>query len=215
MSTSIVQFWDQGSVPQVIRERTIRWREFNPNWDYHMLDCSSAVEFLDGYFGSSLAQAFLDIRIPAMKADVLRVAYLLKRGGFWIDVSSICKAPICCWLDLAAPLVMTRKPKMEPPLVCNGLIYASRPGHRFLADLWAHISQVIIQRQVAGIWKLVGPGAYRDLLRSGNYDDCIKIFQVADLTDYFSFSSTGLLLSPDQHWSKRQLEEPLYRSHTS
>jgi len=81
---------------------------------------ASAAAALAALYGESFRQAFLAIRLPAMQADVFRVAYLHACGGIWIDAATHCLAPLHEWLDLGAQLVLLRKPGMIPPLVWNG-----------------------------------------------------------------------------------------------
>lgn len=213
MTSQIVQFWDQGQrIPQALLDRTVAWQIFNPEWEYLCFDAHSAANFLMSAYCDAIAEAFLDIRLAAMKADVFRVAYLLAHGGMWVDAATICTGPISGWLNVAAPLVLIRKQGMEPPLVCNGLIYARERGHPFLEDLWGHISAAILGRQGTRVWKLVGPGLYRDLLRTGRYNTCIQVLEAKDLGSYFRFSSTSQILPSAQHWSERQRAESLYFS---
>ena len=66
--------------------------------------------------------AFLDIRLPAMQADVFRIAFVLACGGLWVDAATTCLSPVKAWLDLQTPLLLLRKPKQIAPQAWNGLI---------------------------------------------------------------------------------------------
>lgn len=209
---SIVQYWEQGNPPLPLLSRCRDWQLMNPEWDYICFDLDSAARFIDDIYGHASADAFLDIRFPAMKADVFRVAYLLRCGGLWVDVATTCRVPLAEWLDLRDWLTLVRRPHMEPPLVCNGFIYARNGGNTFLADLWKHIETVILSKEGTGVWRLVGPGAYRDILLKSKYPGAIRILEEVEMSPYFTFGSTAAMLPPEEHWSARQRHESLYYS---
>jgi mannosyltransferase OCH1-like enzyme len=206
----IVQYWAEGDLPPALSRRIRAWQDLNPAWAHSLFDRQSAATFLKGLFGNELAQAFLDIRLPAMQADVFRVAIICARGGLWVDAATTCLAPLGSWLDVNAPLVLLRKPEMLSPLVWNGFIYSSTPGHPFLTAVWNQIAIAILHRQGTGIWKLFGPGLYRDLLRDGGYDHCIQVLNKETYASGLRIGSSGEVLPPDQHWSNRQRQESLY-----
>lgn len=211
-AASIVQFWADGDPPAPLAVRMQGWRQLNPEWSYACYSRRGAESFLREAFEPALAEAFLDIRLPAMQADVFRVAYTLRCGGLWVDTATTCLAPLATWLDRTAPMVLLRRPKMAPPLVWNGFIYARHPQHPFLAEVWEEIARVILGRCGTGIWKLVGPGLYRDLLGAGHYGEEVRVLAVADLHEQLHLGSSGDVFPPEQHWSKRQRLESLYFS---
>jgi mannosyltransferase OCH1-like enzyme len=208
----IVQFWDDGNPPSLIANRMQAWRYVNQDWDYVCFNRISAADFLREVFGQSLYTAFLDIRMPAMMSDVFRVAHTMVNGGLWVDAATTCLEPLSMWLDISEPLILLRKPHMQPPLVWNGFIFASDQNHLFLTAVWEKIVKSICSRSGSNVWRHMGPGLYRDILQAGDYDHCLRVMQTDDLATKIQYGSSGEAVPAEQHWSKRQLHESLYFS---
>lgn len=208
----IVQYWDQCNVPSAIGIRMSGWRAAHPSWDYSVFNRVSASAWFDAAYGSALGEAFLDIRFPAMQADVFRVAYLLAHGGVWIDAGTTCLQPLFAWLDLSLPLVLLRRPHQEPPKVWNGFIYASAPGHALLAEAWRRIADDLCARRGHRFFQEFGPGLLRDLMADGAYDDIVSVLPSEALSQMLKPGSSRDVLPLDRHWSVRQRHESLYFS---
>ena len=86
-----------------------RWQELHPSWCYQRYDLLSAAQFIGFTYGPALEEAFLDIRLPAMQADVFRIALLLEKAAVWIDAATQCRQPLDSWLDRRRPLVLLRR----------------------------------------------------------------------------------------------------------
>ena len=208
----LIQYWDQPDPPDVIAERMEGWHLHHPDWIYQRFDRTRAATFVGEHYGFAMHDAFLDIRLPAMQADVFRIAFVLACGGLWVDAATTCLSPVKAWLDLQTPLLLLRKPKQIAPQVWNGLIYAPAPGHCFLQDAWSSISDSIRHRRGTGVHKLVGPGLLRDLLAQGRFDSLVTIQPSKPLAAYLQIGSSSKVLPVEQHWSKRQRLESLYFS---
>ena len=208
----LIQYWDQPDLPAVIAERMQGWRQQHPGWHYQRFDRTSAAFFIREHYGLALEEAFLDIRLPAMQADVFRVAFVLACGGLWVDAATTCHSPVETWLELQTPLLLLRKPNQTHPQVWNGLIYAQAPCHRFLQEAWGAISDAIRHRRGTGVHKLVGPGLLRDLLAQGQFDSLVTIQQSQPLAAHLQIGSSSKVLPAEQHWSQRQRSESLYFS---
>lgn len=209
---SIVQYWDNGNPPSLIAQRMAGWQRLNPDWQYHAFSRDVAAAWIGEAFGEVIMDAFLDIRIPAMQADVFRVAYLLRQGGLWVDAATACLAPLQLWLDPTLPLLLLRRPQMQPPLVWNGFLYCNAPGHPLLQALWHEIAATIQQRLGTGFWKLVGPGLFRDVLARWPATEKLTILTTESLADQLTLGSSSEALPEEMHWSRRQRRESLYFS---
>jgi mannosyltransferase OCH1-like enzyme len=211
---TLVQFWDVPEAPGVIEGRMRGCLFHNPFLRYQRFDRLAAADFLSTAFGSHVASAFLDINIPAMMADVFRVAYLLKEGGLWMDAATTCQGSLACTLARSQRLKLLRKKTMEPPRVWNGFIHAPSPEHPFLRAAWEHIEDLITRRSGSNIHRDVGPGLFTRLMSTEKCSDEIEIIHQTELAPILITGSSGKVMPRDLHWSRRQQHEPLYRSKT-
>ena len=208
----LVQYWDQPVPPAGLQERMERWKEWHPSWLYRRYDRVSAARFIDTSYGPALEEAFLDIRLPAMQADVLRVAVLNARGGLWIDAATTCRQPLDAWLNQRQPLVLLRRAHQQHPKVWNGFIHAAAPGHPLLAAAWHRMASALLARGGERVYRDFGPGLLRDLLAAGAPEAGLQVLQEQDVQDKLQIGSSSDVLPGEQHWSKRQQTESLYLS---
>ena len=89
-----IQYWDLPEPPDALLERMEGWRQMHPRWSYRRFDRVASARFMASTYGTVLEEAFLDIRLPAMQADVFRIAYLLECGGLWVDAATTCFSPV-------------------------------------------------------------------------------------------------------------------------
>ena len=212
---AIVQYWDSAIAPALIEERMSGWRQTHANWSYLRFDRESAAAWFFQTFGLSCQVSFLDVRIPAMQADIFRVAYLLTCGGIWVDAGTICKAPFTNWLDLTSPLLLLRRSHQVHPEVCSALIYAALPGHPLLQMAWSRISSLLYVRAGHKLYQQFGPGVFRDLIATGDYQNNIEIISIDNLSSFLTIGSSREATPGDQHWSIRKGSESLYFSQSS
>jgi len=98
------------------------WTLTNPGFKYHFLNDSAAVRFLGENFDSNYVKAFNNLKPGAVKADFLRLAWLYKKGGFFIDLD---REPVQLERYIsAAGLVLTRStPGNNADAFCQGHVY--------------------------------------------------------------------------------------------
>ncbi|MEX1137036.1 MAG: capsular polysaccharide synthesis protein [Balneolales bacterium] len=207
---AIVQYWDEGCPPLLIRQRMDEWRLTNPGLNYKFFDRDLAASTLYNIYGSTLRNAFLKVKLPAMQADIFRVAFLCAYGGIWIDAATVCLAPLQKWLDFQSSLLLLRKPQMEPPLACNGFIYSSAPNHPFLVSALKLINYAILERPDGGVWKLFGAGMFREIMLNKNFEALVTVIPSTSVASCLQFGSSREALPSHLHWSVRQKNESLY-----
>lgn len=208
----LIQYWDKADPPETIAERMNQWREQHPGWLYQRFNRQTASSFFHEHFGLAFKEAFLDIRLPAMQADVFRIAALLSWGGLWIDAATTCLGPVEAWLEDPQSLLLLRKPHQQYPKVCTGLIYAQEPRHPLMKAAWKLMAEALITRSGQKVYRSFGPGVLRDLLASGAWDHTLKVRPVAELSTHLCFGSSSNVIPSEQHWSQRQRSESLYFS---
>ena len=208
----LVQYWDQPVPPAVLLERMQRWQQLHPSWCYQRYDRDSASRFIGSSYGPALEEAFLDIRLPAMQADVFRIAVLNARGGLWIDAATTCRQPLDAWFNQRQPLLLLRRAHQQHPKVWNGFIHAAAPGHPLLAAAWHRMASALLARRGERVYRDFGPGVLRDLLAAGAPEAGLQVLQEQDVQAQLQIGSSSEVLPGEQHWSKRQQTESLYLS---
>ena len=208
----LVQYWDQPSPPPLLLARMERWRELHPRWRYQRYNRESAAQFIGSSYGPALQEAFLDIRLPAMQADVFRIAALQGQAGVWIDAATHCHQPLERWLDRQRPLVLLRRSHQQHPKVWNGFIYSAAAGHPLLVAAWQQIAAALLARRGERVYRDFGPGVLRDLLAAGAPEAGLQVLPESELSDQLRIGSSSDALPADCHWSQRQQVESLYLS---
>ena len=213
VSLPLVQYWNTSDPPDLVIERMNSCRVLNPGWDYRRFNQQTAVSFLENAYGSDIAAAFLDIRLPAMQADVFRVAFLLQCGGLWVDAATLLNRPVESWLDHHQSLQMLRRSHQLYPKISSGVIYASRPGLPLLKAAWEEIVPRLLARSGSKVYRDFGPGLFRNLMVSRpNLAVGLHVIPEALLDGCLKLGSSSSILPACQHWSKRQEIESLYYS---
>ena len=210
---SLVQYWDVSNIPAQLYARMNDWKNLNPSWNYCRFNRESAATFLGQKYSSELCDAFLDVRLPAMQADVFRVAYLNARGGVWVDAATVALKPLDTWLDRDQSLVLLRRPHQEHPKVATQLIYASHKTHPLLQEAWVRLVYSLLHRLGVKVYRDFGPGLFRDLMvENPCLSEGLQVMQVQSLQSYFQIGSSSSVITADHHWSQRQQSESLYFS---
>ena len=210
---SLVQYWNDPDPPHPVVSRMNCCRRLNPGWDYRRFDQQTALAFLEDIYGLDIATAFQDIRLPAMQADVFRVAFLLQCGGLWVDAATSLIRPVESWLDRRHSLQMLRRSHQDHPKISTGFIYASRPGLPLLKAAWGEIVSRLLSRSGTKVYRDFGPGLFRDLIASRpNLALGLHVVPEVSLQSFFKLGTSSNVLSVEEHWSKRQESESLYFS---
>ena len=96
---TIIQYWDQPSIPKQIKHATNTWIEKNRDFEYVLFNKKSAYEFIKLHYTDRELNAFLNCNHPAMESDYFRLAYLNAKGGFYADVDDACRKSLSSFLD--------------------------------------------------------------------------------------------------------------------
>jgi mannosyltransferase OCH1-like enzyme len=81
---AIAQFWDE-NIPADVEKLCEDWRTAHPDFAYRRFSSLDAARFLAARGPSGAVAAFQRAREPAMKADLFRLAWLARNGGWYID----------------------------------------------------------------------------------------------------------------------------------
>ena len=208
----LIQYWDQPVPPALLLKRMEHWRELHPSWRYQRFDRESAAQFIGSTYGSALKEAFLDIRLPAMQADVFRIALLQEKAAVWVDSGTNCLQPLETWLNRSHSLVLLRRSHQQHLRICSALIHCAAPGHPLLVAAWQQIAAALLARDGERVYRDFGPGVLRDLLAAGAPEAGLQVLPETELADQLGIGSSSDVLPSDRHWSHRQQVESLYLS---
>lgn len=212
-SLPLVQYWNELEPPFLVVERMDSWKSLNPGWDYRRFDRQTAADFLGRAYGLEISAAFLDIRLPAMQADVFRVGFLLHCGGLWVDAVTSTMRPVDSWIDRQHSLQMLRRDHQEYPKIATQIIYAARPHLPLLRAVWNEIVPRLLARSGTKVYRHFGPGLFRDLTISRpSLALSLHAILESSVRDSLLVGSSSSVLPAEQHWSKRQEHESLYTS---
>ena len=209
----LVQYWNHSEPPGLIADCMESCKSLSLSWNYRRFNRQTASSFLGRVYGADIADAFLDIRLPAMQADVFRVGFLLHSGGLWVDAATTLRRPVDSWIDHRHSFQMLRRSHQVHPKIANGIIYAARPGLPLLNAVWSEMVPRLLSRSGTNVYRDFGPGLFRDLMCScPNLAFGLHVLSEVSLKSFLSIGSSSNILSADQHWSKRQENESLYFS---
>ena len=212
-SLLLVQYWDESEPPFLVAERMNSWKRLNPGWDYRRFNRQTAADFLGGAYGLEIAAAFLDIRLPAMQADVFRVGFLLHCGGLWVDAATSTMSSVDSWIDRRHSLQMLRRDHQEYPKIATQIIYAARPCLPLLRVVWNEIVPRLLARSGTKVYRHFGPGLFRDLMISRpRLSLGLHVISESSVRNSLLVDSSSSVLPAEQHWSKRQDGESLFMS---
>ena len=81
---TIVQFWDTEDLPDDLERLAATWQQQNPDYVYTRFSDRRAAMYVEANYGSDVVSAYRRANEPAMKADLFRLAYLFRNGGFMV-----------------------------------------------------------------------------------------------------------------------------------
>lgn len=137
---SLYQYWDRCPSEQVqaLLDRNRELCQSN-GIAWHLLTDDSAREFLHQCCPENVYAAYDMAPHPAMKSDVLRVALLAARGGFYLDADMVLREHFVGLFALPGDLAVFRW-KNGRRNICSWLLGATpgSPPITFLRDAMAH-----------------------------------------------------------------------------
>lgn len=238
--TSVFGFWTSGAglhgsqFPAVSQDA---WRAFDP--DFKVFDDEAVLKALSRW-SRQIRDLYLDIRIPACRSDIARLALLNMFGGTYVDAHTVPGdlRDLREYLNLVArhDLVIAQFDAHESPMPYNRIFnspISARAGASVLTDLLRRgLANLIYQRDVERergeinlmytIFDLTGPNMIRDKIVDysrapikllPHYE---KSVHIVDLKKYgdgpFQLYRHGDYRKGGNHWSLREKSESLFFS---
>lgn len=141
------------------------WIVKNPSFRHELLTDESSDDYVRSrYPGSDTVALYTRLKIPILRADLLRYLILLAEGGIWADLDTTCEEPVSNWLSkeisstnstIKAGLVVGLEPDADHggKKVLTNAVLAAQPGSK-------HIKAVVddVVHQLLEIAKQRGVG---------------------------------------------------------
>jgi mannosyltransferase OCH1-like enzyme len=139
------------------------WRDAHPDWEYTLIDSEKVRP--DGK-PWRMAPQIARIEEWNGKADLLRMEWILERGGFVMDADSICLHPLPDSILEYEAVACWENERHLPGMIATGYLGA-RAGSPLMAD----VLDTIEKRSAAGnwhreaAWRIVGPLIFTEVAR--------------------------------------------------
>lgn len=203
ISPSLIQFWNDSTPPEDVSKLLRNTKAVNEGFLYNLFDDESALSFLEKEFDSTVKAAYLKSRLPAMRSDLFRVAYLFRFGGIYLDAATHCFISLKPFVG-KGKLTLLRKWHGG---ICNGFI-SSPKGNEFLGRILDNIISNINNESSHNVWLVSGPGAFK-FLDEDPYQDKVSVVDQVDMKQFFDFVN-NLEHKGESHWSKKQEVESIF-----
>lgn len=201
------------SLPDDVARHSDAWRSLHPNFSYKMWSLEDVLSTLARHDLFHVNQVIVSCRIPAMQADIARLAILLIQGGFWADLKLSPRSAFLNELTDFRLVVTEHFPKENLPdpngFLLNSFLGAE-PAHPVIADALNRVVRNVRERQQGSIFYITGSTNLKDALAAhpGEVGSHMLPHQTTwnVLFDVggASYNENGM------HWSVRETREPLY-----
>ncbi len=205
---TIAQFWHNPEPPAEIARLTATWSEQNPWHAYQRFDRRSASDFLRQNHGHEAVIAFERADGSAQQADIFRLAYLARHGGYYADADDRCSIPLDRFIPAQAAFVAFQE---EYGTLGNNFIGAM-PGHPTIITALERAIEAVNRGDRDIVWLSTGPGlltrAFALTLAVGQHElSRSAIFTVGQIQRFLGLHCPALYKSTSQHWLKSSFGE--------
>lgn len=150
----IVQFWDSPTLPPEVEQVARSWLEANPGYEYMRFSLKSAIAFLRKHYEPDVLKAFQYCGHPATQADLFRLAYLYRMGGFYADADDRCQKSLDDLVASNAELVVYQE---EYASIGNNFLGAVPNQPMIRIALYQAVAN-LLSYTTEGPWFQTGPG---------------------------------------------------------
>tara|TARA_R110002020_G_scaffold14276_1_gene50653 strand:+ start:307 stop:936 length:630 start_codon:yes stop_codon:yes gene_type:complete len=189
---SIIQYWADEELSDGLKVLSNSWSDIYPDYSYKLYNRDSAIVFLNNHYDEDIVKVFKSLKLKAMQSDLFRIAYILKKGGIYIDMSQKAyrKMDEIINFDNEALYICERKGAKY----WNGLIIAS-PGHQTLNRIFHKVLDNISKKNSVSAWEVTGPKSFNEIVDEKNS----ILLNKEDLNGYFR--GDKLYVRNNNHWS--------------
>jgi mannosyltransferase OCH1-like enzyme len=202
----ILQFWDDPEPPADIVELMDTWQRMNKQCEYIRFDDRAAQEFLETRGFDDVLRAYRRAREPAQKADIVRLAYLAKEGGFYADADDRCISPIASFVPAGAGYVGFQE---DVGTLGNNFIGAPA-GHPVIGLALKMVTTALNRGDTDLLWLSTGPGvitrAFCQVIVSDDEASALlsnaSIFDMGSLQRHIGLHCPVRYKISEKHWSR-------------
>jgi mannosyltransferase OCH1-like enzyme len=203
--SQIIQFWDREPPGDVVKLMT-SWQTFNPQYSWTCFSDAEARRFIGQTFPLSVLQAYNRAQQPAQKADVFRLAYLVARGGIYVDADDRCDASIASFTRNDATLVVHQDNYAS---IGNNFI-AAIPEHPVLQRALSMVVTAINRGDQDLIWLSTGPGLLTRAFaaewaetQDPSWLEDAQVLSLGELQRMIGLHCPVRYKTTDQHWTRK------------
>jgi tetratricopeptide (TPR) repeat protein len=166
----LFQFWDKSSIPADVAAVMNTWNDDSGELQRVVFDDQAAKNFIRDHYPEEHSRAFELCHHPAMKSDFIRLCYLHKLGGIYLDVDEACQDTPTALLRSISGLELALHLSSTIPYYTNNNIIGAVPGHPVIELALSEALRSIIEGSKNGgrpeVWTTTGPGVLtRNLVR--------------------------------------------------
>jgi hypothetical protein len=202
----IFQFWDDASPPEEILELMDSWKARHPGFEYVRFDGGAARAFLIDHGLEDVLRAYWRARQPAQKADIIRLAYLAVKGGYYADADDRCLSAIPCFVPAQAAFVAIQE---EFGTLGNNFLGAT-PRHAVMQLALRLATEAVNRGDADLLWLSTGPGlltrAFSQLVARDDPASTpipgAAIFERGRIERHIGIHCPGLYKRSHKHWSR-------------
>lgn len=212
----LAQFWNR-ETPEDVLALMESWERHNFDWEVTRFDDATAEEYLRVHYGLKEVCAFRRAREPAMRADLFRLAWLVREGGIYADADDCCLNPLADWLDLSRSLILYQE---DLGTIGNNFL-AAAPGHPVLTEALHDATESINAGASDMVWLCTGPGlvtrALVKIMTLGAQMDCLpegvqilprrSVFPHVAMHCFASYKAGG------KHWAQNNFTQGRASAH--
>ena len=148
-----VQVWQTGSTslddpeaPQLVVEKVRNMTERNPEAEFHFLDDAAQRAWVVKHFPRDVVDAYDDLPLAVMRADLWRYMVVLKEGGLYADSDVLVTEPFAEWEALDPAMGCEVVIGLENDFhLCQWAIFSLRPHHPLLDNVVSFVLRRIME----------------------------------------------------------------------
>lgn len=158
----LFQFWHSSQIPEDVTPLIASWSQLSPGLECVIFNDLQAKAFLRQKFPEKYLTAYERCHHPAMQSDLIRLAYLYKCGGIYVDIDEKSITPLAkiykYWVNAETVLVIT---SADDATYVYSALLAARPGAALMGAALDEAVDSLLARpqgEKFDIWQTTGPG---------------------------------------------------------